>query len=201
MCVCVCVCACSCVHTWAPACMFTRSDVGYPWSSLKDPTEQGNTEQGILLEPWTICLPSLPSTKALLLSVSYFGYLFPISFGKGFSLPQKQFSIDWCLGEKKQRMRCGEQKTCLWDPGLCNCHPWALVSSSPDWSGGSRFGGTSQGHHAHLASLTGSGLLILCCWTGLGYLPEGVQKTGQWASQSWPTGCLSSAPEGKQSVT
>lgn len=145
MCACVCVRACSYVHTWAPACMFTRSDVGYPWSSLKGPTEQGNTEQGVLLEPWTIGLPSLPSTKALLWSVSYFGYLFPISFGKGFSLPQKQFSIAGYLGEKEQRMRCGEQKACLWDPGLCNCHHWALISSSPDWFGGAGFGVLHRG--------------------------------------------------------
>lgn len=66
------------------------------------------------------------------------------------------------------------------------------------------FGGTLLGHHGFGGfgtHLPGSDLLIVWCWTGFCYVPEGVQETGQWAPQSQATSCLLSAPEEKQPTT
>lgn len=96
-----------------------------------------------------------------------------------------------CRGTGSETQVCVTVIAVLWFPHL-------------QISLGYGFGGTSLGHHetGGLGThLPGSDLLVIWCWTGFCYVPEGVQETGQWAPQSQATSCLLSAPEDKQPTT
>ena len=96
-----------------------------------------------------------------------------------------------CRGAAAETQVCVTVIAVLWFPHL-------------QISLGYGFGGTLLGHHGFGGfgtHLPGSDLLIVWCWTGFCYVPEGVQETGQWAPQSQATSCLLSAPEEKQPTT
>ena len=176
---------CMCVHTLTRRLLVEVT---------QGPHRPGQQRARDTLEPWTICPASLPSRMALLFVMVHI-----LDICLWFHL--ETCGIDWHPGEEEPRMNCrgaaAETQVCvtviavLWFPHL-------------QISLGYGFGGTLLGHHGFGGfgtHLPGSDLLIVWCWTGFCYVPEGVQETGQWAPQSQATSCLLSAPEEKQPTT